>query len=146
MVRTRREVRALGAIWNDTMLWYAKAVRELLKRPVTKKASWRYLAAMHGINQQKWTTLGYLTAAEPLPAAAEQDKYWNQCQHQSWYFLPWHRAYLHTFEDVVADAIRSLQGPTDWALPYWNYSDTARPGCRAHSAGFSDTHHARRLT
>lgn len=125
-MRTRQEIHALGPIWNDTMLWYAKAVRELLQRPVTKKASWRYMAAMHGINQQTWNRLGYLAAGEALPVATEQDKYWNQCQHQSWYFLPWHRGYLHTFEDVVADAIRSLQGPADWALPYWNYSDTTR--------------------
>src|SRR5664279_1189325 len=127
MVRTRREVHALGAIWNDTMLWYAKAVRELLSRPVTKKAGWRYLAAMHAIDPAAWKRLKYLAAGEALPAAAEQDRYWNQCQHQSWYFFPWHRAYLHSFEDIVIDAIRSLGGPADdWALPYWNYSDTSR--------------------
>lgn len=124
MKRTRREVRALGTIWNDTMLWYAKAVRELQKRPVTKKTSWRYLAAMHGIDQPAWIRLGYLSEGEVLPGSAEQSRYWNQCQHQSWYFLPWHRAYLHSFEDIVIDAIKSLNGPVDWALPYWNYSDT----------------------
>lgn len=125
MARTRREVRALGAVWNDTMLWYAKAVRELLKRPVTKKASWRYLAAMHDIDQAAWIRLGYLTAGEALPGAAERGRYWSQCQHQTWYFLPWHRAYLHSFEDIVRDVIQSLGGPADWTLPYWNYSDTS---------------------
>ena len=56
----RREVRSLGKTWNDTMLWYAKAVHELRGRPVTKKASWRYLAAMHDFDQAQWINLGYL--------------------------------------------------------------------------------------
>lgn len=124
MARTRREVRALGGIWNETILWYAKAVRELQSRPVTKKASWRYLAAMHDFDLAAWIRLGYLTATSTLPGRPEQDRYWKQCQHQSWYFFPWHRAYLHTFEDIVLDALKSLGGPVDWALPYWNYSDT----------------------
>jgi hypothetical protein len=58
--RTRPEVRSLGATWNDTMLWYAKAVHELRERPVIKKASWRYLAAMHDFDQGQWIKLGYL--------------------------------------------------------------------------------------
>ena len=36
--------------------------------------------------------------------------------------LPWHRAYLISFEEIVRAAIVELHGPTDWALPYWNYS------------------------
>jgi tyrosinase len=127
MARTRKEIRALGDTWNETVLWYAKAVRELATRPVTKKASWRYLAAMHDFDQGAWISLGYLTPNEALPQQAEQDRYWKQCQHQSWYFFPWHRAYLHTFEDIVSDAVQSLGGPADWALPYWNYSDTTNP-------------------
>jgi tyrosinase len=128
MERTRREVRALGVLWNDTILWYAKAVRELMNKPVTKKASWRYLAAMHDIDPAAWIRLGYLSEEEALPGPTERGRYWSQCQHQSWYFLPWHRAYLHSFEDIVIDAIRSLHGPADdWALPYWNYSDTTHP-------------------
>jgi len=124
MTRTRREIRALGDTWNDTILWYAKAVRELAKRPVTKKASWRYLAAMHNFDKNAWIRLGYLSATEALPEQTEQDRYWKQCQHQTWYFFPWHRAYLHTFEDIVGDVVQSLGGPANWALPYWNYSDT----------------------
>jgi hypothetical protein len=29
------------------------------------------------------------------------DAYWSECQHGSWYFLPWHRGYLIAFEAVV---------------------------------------------
>jgi tyrosinase len=35
--------------------------------------------------------------------------------------LPWHRGYLIAFEAVVRDAVVKLGGPSDWALPYWNY-------------------------
>jgi tyrosinase len=127
MARTRREVRALGATWNPTILWYAKAVGALWKKDITDKTSWRYMAAVHNFNKQQWINYGYLTASEKLPSQAERDKYWQQCQHQSWYFWPWHRSYLHTFEDIVLDAIKSLGGPADWALPYWNYSNSNDP-------------------
>jgi tyrosinase len=136
--RTRREVRSLGETWNDTMLWYAKAVRELRGRPVTKKASWRYLAAMHDFDQAQWINLGYLAKGEALPKKPERDRYWSQCQHQTWYFLPWHRAYLHSFEDIVRDAIKSLRGPADWALPYWNYSNTKNPDATKVPKAFLD--------
>jgi tyrosinase len=125
MARTRREVRALGDVWNPTILWYAKAVGELWKKDITDKTSWRYLAAVHNFDKDQWVKYGYLTDAAKLPGKAERDKYWAQCQHQSWYFWPWHRAYLHTFEDIVLDTIKSLGGPADWALPYWNYSKDA---------------------
>jgi len=127
MARTRREIRSLGDTWNPTTLWYAKAVAAMLPQPIAQKQSWRYLAAMHNFNQQLWAGLRYLAPGEALPPASEQNKYWRQCQHQSWYFLPWHRAYLHTFEDIVLGVIQSLGGPADWALPYWNYSNTNDP-------------------
>ncbi len=136
--RTRQEVRALGDTWNDTMSWYAKAVHELRGRPVTKKASWRYLAAMHDFDQAAWINLGYLAQGEALPKKPERDRYWSQCQHQTWYFLPWHRAYLHSFEDIVRDAIESLHGPDDWALPYWNYSNTKNPDATKLPQAFLD--------
>jgi tyrosinase len=127
MARTRTEIRKLGATWNPTTLWYAKAVGVLGPRPITEKLSWRYLAAVHNFNQAQWIRLGYLSKNEVLPPQAEQAKYWQQCQHQSWYFFPWHRAYLLTFEDILRGVIQSMNGPSDWALPYWNYSNTNDP-------------------
>ncbi len=40
------------------------------------------------------------------------------CPHCSWFFLPWHRAYLLSFERII----RELSGKADFALPYWNWS------------------------
>lgn len=40
------------------------------------------------------------------------------CQHGSWFFLPWHRAYLYYFEE----AIRGVSGNENFALPYWDWS------------------------
>ena len=53
---------------------------------------------------------------------------WQECAHNHWFFLPWHRAYLLEFEAVVSEHIVALGGRADWALPYWNYTDFA---CRS---------------
>ena len=49
------------------------------------------------------------------------------CQHQGWFFLPWHRMYLYFFERIVRAAVVEAGGPADFALPYWNY-DKPFPG------------------
>jgi tyrosinase len=74
--------------------------------------------------------LGYLTPNSPLPSNADQTRFWKQCQHQTWHFLPWHRGYLSSFEAIMRAAIVKLGGPNDWALPYWNYSDSRDPNAR----------------
>lgn len=123
MTYTRREVRKLGEPWNETLLWYSRAVGALSQRPLTDKLSWRYLAAMHDFDLPLWKRLGYYADGEAFPPNDEiEDHYWQQCQHQSWYFLPWHRAYLLSFERIVRATVKSLGGPSDWSLPYWNYS------------------------
>ena len=40
------------------------------------------------------TRLGYLAPSDKKPSTANIKRYWTQCQHGSWYFLPWHRGYL----------------------------------------------------
>ncbi|MHC5763715.1 tyrosinase family protein [Nostoc sp.] len=128
MVFVRKSVWAAGGDFTDPILyWYAKGVGVLKQRAIDDPTSWRFLAAIHGINTQQWQQYGYLTNGEQLPQQSVQDTYWNQCQHQTWYFLPWHRGYLVSLEMIVRDAIIKADGPADWALPYWNYSDTAQP-------------------
>ena len=106
--------------WDSTLLWYAKAVAHMRSLPLDDFRGWRYQAAIHE----------YVRSRDPLaipsetqPSAPKQARFWTQCQHGSWYFLPWHRMYLGFFEQIVRGHIVALGGSEDWALPYWNYSD-----------------------
>ena len=121
MAYTRKNVWELGGDWADPILWYARGVKAIKARPLNEPTGWRFYAAIHGIDQDLWRQLGYLSSGDPMPSSGDTETYWNQCQHGSWYFLPWHRGYLIAFEAVVRDAVVKLGGPSDWALPYWNY-------------------------
>jgi tyrosinase len=118
-VRVRKSVYALPA-GDVTLEWYNKAVKELLGRPINNPTSWRYMAAVHGAQS---------SVTRPSNSAG----FWDACQHQNWFFLPWHRAYITMFEAVVADCVAKLGGPADWALPYWNYSEdlSVNPNARS---------------
>ncbi len=105
--------------WDPILLWYAKAVAVMKARPITDPTSWRYQGAIHGYNP---ASDPFRTPGETLPPQAQRTKFWDRCQHGSWFFLPWHRAYLLYFEKTVAKAVSQLGGPADWALPYWNYT------------------------
>jgi len=126
MAHVRRDVWKLDPGWNETLLWYARAVEALRKKPITDPTSWLFLAAMHGITRPLWESAGYVTPQTVFPPQSEQDLYWNQCQHQNWYFFPWHRGYLASFEQIVRATIVDLKGPADWSLPYWNYNASAQ--------------------
>lgn len=130
MRRVRHDVNQGGTVWNDTLIWYAKAVERLYARPITDRTSWRYLAAIHGIDQLGWVQAGVSETSDPVPPTSETDETWNQCQHGTWYFLPWHRGYLAAFEAIVAKAVKDLGGPDEWALPYWNYLNASDPSAR----------------
>lgn len=123
----RRDVATLGNGWNDTLLNYALAVRELDSRDIGKRNSWKFLAAMHGIVPNGWVVNGFLGSIAEIPAELLDNRtYGNQCRHGSWYFLSWHRGYLAAFEAIVADMVRQINGD-DWSLPYWNYLDDTNP-------------------
>jgi len=121
-IRTRQDVWKLSQAdpWHPVLLWYARAVTAMQGRAVTDPTSWRYQAAIH---EHTAGNDPMAAAGETLPSKSEQNSFWTQCQHNSWFFFPFHRAYLLYFERIVADTIRQLGGPSDWALPYWNYSD-----------------------
>ncbi len=121
-MRERKNVYTLPP-GDKTLEWYGKAVLEMKSRPTTDPTSWYYQGAIHGFDSR----LPIWRDAPPLPPSNEQYKFWNQCQHGSWYFLPWHRMYLAYFEQIVAKTIVDLGGPSDWSLPYWNYSDMSNP-------------------
>jgi len=73
-------------------------------RPISNSTSWLYQAAIHGTDlaQNQW------------PANAP----FATCEHNTIFFLSWHRMYLHFFERIV----RAASGTSSFALPYWNYS------------------------
>ena len=119
-----------GDFSNTDLLWYAKGVQAMQAKSLDDENSWWFFAAIHGeyINagypdSAKWNTVPAPTAVPttPLPDSGTQKKYWNQCQHQSWFFPPWHRGYLIALEAQVRAEVKNLGGPDDWALPYWNY-------------------------
>src|SRR6516225_462217 len=114
-VRQRRDVWKLDE-WDPILLWYAKAIGTMQTRAMQDPTSWRYQAAIHD----------YVAGADPLaqagdvlPSNGDQNRFWQQCQHGSWFFLSWHRMYLFYFEQIVTAAIVQLGGPANWALPYW---------------------------
>ncbi|MDQ3800996.1 MAG: tyrosinase family protein [Acidobacteriota bacterium] len=120
-----------GTFSNPDLLWYAKGVGVMMSRPLNDPNSWWFFAAIHGeyvtaSNPPGFPNWGAIPAppqvpTTPLPAQNLQDLYWDQCQHQSWYFPPWHRGYLLALEAQIREAVVSLGGPSTWALPYWNY-------------------------
>jgi tyrosinase len=59
-----------------------------------------------------------LPASNPLSWQHQAKIHERFCPHGNWYFLPWHRAYLHQFENII----RKLSGARDFALPYWDWT------------------------
>jgi tyrosinase len=84
-----------GMAPNDPILQTWRDGVRLLKA-ASGNVSWANFAAIHG------------NAAS-----------FNLCPHGNWYFLPWHRAYLLSYER----AVRQLTGNSDFALPYWDWTE-----------------------
>lgn len=114
------------------LYWYAKAVQVMQSRPVSDPTSWWFYAAIHGeylVNAGQgypnWNFITYINKNAQLGTLPTQkliNTFWDQCQHASWYFAPWHRGYLVALENLLRTIVVGLpNGPSDWALPYWNY-------------------------
>jgi tyrosinase len=96
-------------------------------RALHEPTSWLFYAAIHGMWRELWDHYGITQAGDQAPSQSDTDAYIDQCQHQSWYFLPWHRGYLLALEAVLREEIKLQGGPHDhWALPYWNYFETGQ--------------------
>ena len=50
------------------------------------------------------------------------DSIWGPEIHGGWYFLPWHRAYLHFHEQILGELI----GDPSFTLPYWDWDSPGR--------------------
>jgi tyrosinase len=95
--------------WHPVTEAYARAIATMKARAPNDPTGWGYQAAVHAV-----------------AAGARGDKFRDQCQHASWFFLPWHRMYLYWFERIVRATIASDPKVGDdvkksWALPYWDY-------------------------
>lgn len=123
-----------GNFRNEETYWYAVGVYFLQQIPISEPSSWWFYAAIHGQyltesakikNKSKylnWDNIAYINQdmIKDFPDESIQKKYWDQCQHGTWYFSAWHRGYLVSLEKLLRDVIVSKGGPEDWALPYWD--------------------------
>jgi tyrosinase len=86
-----------GLAWNDPIVaTYRDGVGLLKQKAASDKSGWAGLAGIHGVNPNAY----------------------HFCPHGNWYFLPWHRAYILTYERFI----RELTKNNDFALPYWDWT------------------------
>jgi tyrosinase len=91
----RRRVNPASADSMNALAIYKEAIGLMKGLSSSDKRSWNNQAGIHG------TVAGF-----------------NKCPHRSWFFLPWHRAYLFNFEKIC----QKLTGESKFGLPYWNWS------------------------
>jgi tyrosinase len=58
-----------------------------------------------------------LPASDPRSWNAQALIHQNFCPHSNWFFLPWHRGYLLSFERII----QKLTGNAQFGLPFWNW-------------------------
>lgn len=111
-VLTRRDIWSLEdeGPWHPITEAYARGVAVMQQRDPGDPTSWAHQAAIHGASTGDWRT---------------------QCQHNSWYFLPWHRMYLYYLEEIVRAALQEVPEVSadvrdTWTLPYWDYARGGR--------------------
>lgn len=108
---------------NPDVYWYAYGVYKLSQKPFKDRDSWKFMAAIHGFSKAVWKKQeNYNDKEEELPSQIDRDVFWDQCQHGSWYFLPWHRGYLLALEIMLRKEIINGGGPENWSLPYWDFT------------------------
>jgi tyrosinase len=117
-----------GTFDNADLLWYAKGVGAMQARALNDPSSWWFFAAIHGeyVTGPEFPGWGFIPSppnvpTTPQPSSSVSGLFWDQCQHQSWYFPPWHRGYLLALEAQIRADVIQLGGPSTWALPYWDY-------------------------
>jgi len=95
--------------WHPITQAYALAIDAMQQRADNDPLSWVYQASVHAV-----------------AAGGPPDDFRDQCQHASWFFLPWHRMYLYWFERIARAVVVAHPDVSDdvknaWALPYWDY-------------------------
>lgn len=104
------------------------ALKKMRELGCADPTSWYYQGAIHALpDKVENNTLcpQYVSYQTDLLTA------WNNCTHdqaqigqispvEKLHFLLWHRLYISYFEKIV----RKYSGKADFALPYWDYTDT----------------------
>lgn len=85
----RRDVSTLAPD-DPVIMNYREAVGQMRALPTSNPLSWEHQATIH----------------------------FNYCPHGNWFFVPWHRAFIHQFEGII----RKLSGNNDFTLPYWDWT------------------------
>lgn len=121
--------RVLDLLDGGTSAFAAPMVRKNIKNLsatdpiiVAYKAGIAAMKALPSSDRRHWTNWANIHGA-PNGASGPL---WNTCQHGHWWFLPWHRMYIHFFEAII----RKLSNSPSFTLPYWNYSDPNDSGQR----------------
>ncbi len=105
---------------------YEKAFAKMRTLGCKDPLSWYYQGAIHNIPdyeqflKAKGDSLCPEFKGENWPG-------WATCPHmkpglEQYHFLTWHRLYLYYLEKIV----RKHSGKADFALPYWNYNNSAQ--------------------
>jgi Common central domain of tyrosinase len=111
---------------DSDLIAYNIAMDSMRKMDCSNPLSWYYQGAIHNLPPYD-TLLKYGGMDSLCPSYKEGLKAgWATCPHmkpglEQFHFLTWHRLYLYYLEKIV----RKLSGKKDFALPYWNYNDTA---------------------
>jgi polyphenol oxidase len=75
------------------------------------------LSVSSPLQWDNWVSLHARHCTEATPGKADQ-------VHWSWFFLPWHRAYLWFLERHLANIVKTVLKESDagFALPYWDWT------------------------
>ncbi|AUW58426.1 hypothetical protein C1T17_10260 [Sphingobium sp. SCG-1] len=115
---------------------YAQAVARMSASTMAQKdpRSWLFQWYIHALPKPKSSELARVYGSGSSTMKTIASEIWQTCQpHFSGsdpnMFLPWHRMYLLTFENII----RSVLSDATFTLPYWDYT---RPGYRSIPAMF----------
>ena len=115
---TRKNIHSIEAKRDvDAMM---KAMGIMRKMPCDNPLSWYYQSAIHWVPD----SIPNNSLCESYHTIADKKVAWNNCTHspsskEKIHFLVWHRLYIYHFEKIV----RKLSGYSEFALPYWGYTN-----------------------
>lgn len=108
-----------------------KAMDSMRRMPCENPLSWYYQAAIHWIPD----SIPNNPLCESYQTYLDKKEGWDKCTHtpsgkEKIHFLVWHRLYTYHFEKIV----RKISGYSNFALPYWAYTDKDQKNKYLHSS------------